>query len=344
MNVEVVMISLFYFQVKGQMTTYKFDKLPYDYYPGVTRRRKNVARGMSNTPYPEHGMRYECVNPGQPTPCYSESGNYIFHNDPNWGATFWNNPQGQRSTGHSEFPVRSSFHPSSIFPAEASNLQVQANSSNIMNNLVPRAFSAFKMADTPFYPPSSFQVSFPQTATQVWFPDETRTARSAAVQRSADCWGTFASITPGSSRSSSPLHAVEQNGSRKVTPSVPTYTGTFITPESSRPSSPLHATEQNGSRNLTPSSVPTYPGTYVTPKPSHYVMEQNGSRSVTPSSVAAAPLPMHATNRVIWSNPIFPRVHTVPYQPVMYAVPVPYERPPVITSVVGNYQGHGNNN
>ncbi|XP_078343714.1 uncharacterized protein LOC144629350 [Oculina patagonica] len=310
-------------KVKGQRTTYRFDNLPYDYYPGITRRRRKTPLGRRISTYQEHGMGH---------------GNYIFRDDPKRGATMlWSNLHGRRNTDldHSKLPIWRPYYPNSTKEAkEASNLRVHSCNS----------YDGVRHSDDlehqPINPPSSLQSSCPQTTTQIWFPEKARAKYNAQGRRNADNWGIIPSATPKLSSSSSPLQAVEQNVSRNVRLPDTTYAGIFLTPESSPSSSPLSVREKCVSRSDSPSA-----GTFacVTPESCNscsplHVVEPHVSRNVTPPGMAHPPV--RVPNSVVWPTPVYPRVNTVPYLPLMYVVPVPYEPHPVITGVTGNYQGH----
>lgn len=236
----------------------------------------------------------------------------------------WSNLHGGRNTAveNCKLPVWSSFYPDS--PEEA--------------NLTNPADHGTRSCDhVTLHPPSSFQPSCPQTTTRIWFPDESR-AKCSQERRNANNWVPFSSVAPKTSDSSSPLQALKQAVSRNVTLSDATYSGIFLTPESSPPRSP-----QNASRNTTPSPTNV---AWVTPESckscnsssSQHMTEPHVSRNVTPTGIVRTPV--RVSNGVVWPTPTYPPDSAVPYLPLMYVVPVPYERYPVITGVTGNYHRH----
>ena len=315
-----MIFTLFNFKVKGQRTTYKFVSLPYDYHPGITRRRKKIPCRRIMSAHPEYRM---------------DNRNCTFQDDPKWGATTptWTDLHGRRSTDleYTNLSICSSFHPDSPEETRFSNPDDGLRYDEVVH--------------TPLYPPSSFHSTCPQTSTKIWFPEEARASYSGQERRSTNNWQTFPSVTPKLSHPSPPLQAVQQNVSRIVTPSDAKYAGIFLTPESSRSSSPLSVTEYYASRSDTPLAA-TCGGTFasVTPEsrksssPLH-VVKPHLSRNVTPTDIAYTRV--RFPNSVAWRTPVYPRVNTVPYLPLMYVVPVPYERHhPLITGVIGNYQGH----
>lgn len=265
-----------------------------------------------------------------------EHGNYT--DNPKWRATvLWSNLHGGRNTAvdNSKLPVWSSLYPDS--PEEA----------NFTN---PADHGIRSVDHVTIHPPSSFQPSGPLTTTRIWFPDESR-AKCSQERRNANNWASFSSAAQKTSDSSSPLQALKQTVSRNVTLSDATYSGIMLTPESSPSSSPLGAIKQNASRNTTPS--PRNHGrtiAWVTPESckscnsssSLHMAKPHVSRNVTSSGMACAPV--RVPNGVVWPTPTYPPVNTVPYLPLMYVVPVPYERYPVITGVTGNYHRHHDKN
>ena len=339
-----------FFKVKGQKTTYKFDKLPYDYYPGVTRSLNSVKE-RKNSPCAENGMSYR-HDPGR--------------------EILWCSPQGQSSTQNEEIPFGIYLHPANS-PEEGRIFCAQTTTSNY--NGVTR-YDA--MERLPVNLPRPSMLPFPiSPKTQIWFREvaekNTRGHHASLSSMQSFPFHASAFATPKSSRSNSPsntlvenesrnvlpsttytvetpesshfnspLNIQEKNGSRSVTTSV-IYPRYFPTAESHRISSPLTIVEQNTSRNITPNDI--YQGPFMTLESSNpssplNVMENSVSRNVTSPAAAYPPFPVRLTNNVILPTPVCPWVHTVPYQPLVYSVSVPYDPRPVITSVVGNYLGH----
>lgn len=287
---------LFCFKVKGQKSTYKFDKLPYEYNPGVTRRRRTASYGWKISTSPNHGL---------------ERGNYSFPRHlnsaahscaHNWGTSESAGPESRNQSARLLAEEQSSFGNVTPSPATHSRSFVTPQTFHSSSDLRDTEQNAPHEVSSSFVcarNPESSRFTYPLNVVQ---QNSLRNDTPSAVMK-AD---TYASVTPESSHSRSPLYVVERNVSRNDTPSAAMYAETFasVTPESSYSRSPLYVVENNASHNSLPSGL-TYSSVYV-------------------------------TNRV----PFFPPVHSIPYLPLMYVVPVPYEHLPVITSVTGNYSGH----
>lgn len=341
---------LFCSKVKGQTLTYKFDELPYDYHPGITRRRKKASCAWKISSYPKHGM---------------DRGHNIFHSDRNCQTNSSNADDGISSGDvPSRFLLSSQFsflQPKTQiwFPEQARVSQSECGRRRANNW---RMFASAAPESCNPSPPllakeqSAFGNVTPSLATYsgsfvTQQSSHSRSDLSVAKQNvSHEVSSSFIYAgTPESSRSIYPLTVMEQNASRNDAPSATMYAETFasMTPESSHSRSPLYVVKQNASRNDTPSAA-TYTETFapMTPESSHsrtplYVVEKNASRNVLPSDLSYASV--YVTDSVSWSTPVFPPIHGIPYLPLMYVVPVSCEHLPVITSVTGNYSGHPGN-
>lgn len=334
---------LFCFKVKGQKSTYKFDKLPYEYNPGVTRRRRTASYGWKISTSPNHGL---------------ERGNYSFPRHLNSAAHSCGAddgicggvmpPSARRSSQFTSLQPKTQIW----FPEESRASQNECERRCVNNwgtseSAAPesRNQSARLLAEeqssfgnvTPS--PATHSRSFvtPQTFHSSSDLRDTEQNASHEVSSSFVC-----ARNPESSRFTYPLNVVQQNSLRNDTPSAVMKADTYasVTPESSHSRSPLCVVERNVSRNDTPSAA-MYAETFasVTPESSYsrsplYVVENNASHNSLPSGLTYSSV--YVTNRV----PFFPPVHSIPYLPLMYVVPVPYEHLPVITSVTGNYSGH----
>ena len=403
-------------KVKGKKSTYKFDKLPYEYNPGVTRRRRTASYRWKISTSPEHGVErgnYSTLTQLNSSgadagfmPPYAQRSSQLTSLQPK--AQIWF-PEEARALhnkferrrvnnwGTLESTVLESRNPSPLLFADEQNAVGNVTSSLVTNSkslVTPQSYHSssdlsvakqnishevslsFVCAN-----PASTQSTNPQNVEQ---QNASRNDKPSAAMSPEK----FASVTPESSQSRSPLYLVEKNASRNDTPSADMYADTFasVTEESSHLRSPLYryVEEKNTSRNNT-RSVAMYADTLSssTPESSHlrsplyrYDVEENTSRnntrsaamyadalsSVTPESshlrsplyrydveknASCNGLPSHlayasvyVTDSVLWPTPVFPPVHRIPYLPLMYAVPVQYERLPVITTVTGNYSGH----
>lgn len=334
------MMFFFCSKVTGQKSTFKFDKLPYEYIPGITRRRRTASYRWKISTSPTHG---------------TERGNYSFLTHLNSSgaddgfmppyalrfsqlaslqpkAQIWF-PEKARAS-HNKFERR---HLSNWGTFESPTLESRspspplfAEEQSAFGNVTPSLATYWKALVTP---QSYHSISDLSVAKQ---------------NTSHEDSSSFVCANPESTRSTYPLTVVQQNASRNYTPSAATCAETFasVTPESSRSRSPFYVIEKNASRNGTPSAA-MHADTFasVTPQLSHlrsslyrYVAEENSSRNGVPSDLAYAS--EYFTHRVPWPTPVFPPVHRIPYLPLMCVVPVPYEHLPVITSVTGNYSGH----
>ena len=365
-------------KVKGKKSTYKFDKLPYEYIPGVTRRRRTASYRWKISTSPEHGIErgnYSFLTRLNSSgtdagfmPPYAQRSSQLTSLQPK--AQIWFSEEARASQNKFErgcvnnwgtfvSAVLESRNPSPLLFADEQSAVRNVTSSLVTNSkslVTPQSYhsssdlsvakqnishevsSSFVCAN-----PASTQSTNPQNVEQ---QNASRNDKPSAAMSPEN----FVSVTPESSQSRSPLYVVEKNASRNDTPSAAMYVDTFasVTEESSHLRSPLYryVLEKNTSRNNTRSAA-MYADTLssVTPESSHlrsplymYNVEKNASRNGLPSHLAYASV--YVTDSVLWPTPVFPPVHGIPYLPLMYAVPVQYERLPVITSVTGNYSGH----
>ena len=325
--------------MKGQKSTFKFDKVPYEYNPGVTRRRRTASYGWKIPTAPTHGMERrnssfltQLNSSGADDgfmPPYALRSSQLTSLQPK--AQIWF-PEEARAS-HNKFEGRrvnnwGSFA-SAALKSRNPSPPLFAEEQSAFRNVTPSLVTHWKSLTTPQSYHSSSDLSV------------TKQNSSHKVSLSFFC------ANPESTRSTYSLN-LHQNSSRNDTPSAATCAETFASfrPESSHSRSPLYVREKYASRNETPSAA-MYADTFasVTPESSHlrsnlyrYVVEKNASRNGLPSDLAYSSVCV--TDRVPWPTPVFPPVHRLPYLPLMYVVPVPHEHLPVITSVTGNYSGH----
>ena len=366
----------FFFKVKGQKSTYKFDNLPYEYNPGVTRRRRTAWKISTS---PESSMesgnysflrRLNSVtnssgandSSGSVMPPYALRSSQFTSPQPKTQIWF---PEGARASQNecerrrgNKWGTFESAAPESRNPRPPLFTEEQSAVGNVMPSLA--TYSRSFVTPQSFRPSSSLCVAEQNVSHKVSSsvvcarnPESSRFTNPLNVMQQnasrndtpsvALCSNTYASITPESSHSRPPLYIIEKNVLRNDTPSAATYpaeTFASVTSESSHSRSPLNVVEQNASRNDTPSAA-MYADTrtFVTPESSH-------SRSplyVVEKNASHHGLPSDLTYSSVYVSdrvPFSPPVHRMRYLPLMYVVPVPYEHLPVITSVTGNYSGH----
>lgn len=322
--------------MKGQKSTFKFDKLPYDYNPGVTRRRRTASYGWKISTSPTLGMERE---------------NYSFltHRNSSGSDDGFMPPNALRSSQLTSLQPKAQIW----FPEEAraSHNKFERRRVNNWGTFESAALESrkpspplFAQEQSAFGNVTSSLVSHSKSQSY-----HTSSGLSVAIQNSSQAVSSsFVCANPESTRSTYPLNVVQQNASRNHKPSATTCAETFayFRPESSHSRSPFYVVEKNASRNDMPSAA-MYADTFasVTPKSSHlrsplyrYIVEKNAPRNGLPSDLAYAS--MYVTDSVPWPTPVFTPVHRLPYLPLMYVVPVSYEHLPMITSVTGNYSGH----
>ena len=329
--------------MKGQKSTYKFDKLPYEYKPGVTRRRRTASYRWKISTSPKHGR---------------ERGNYSFLRHRN-SVTSSSGADDSISGG-----VRPphALHSSQItslrpktqiwFPEEARAShgkckRRRANNRGTIESTVPVSHNprppllAEEQSSFGNVTPSleTHSRSFVTAQSFHSSSDLCVTGQNASHNISSSFVCARNSKSP---RFTYPLNVVQQTASRSGRPSAAMSADTYasFTPESSHSRSPPYIVGRNMSRNDTPSAA-MYAETFasVTPESSYSrsplcVVGKNASPNGFPSDLTYSSV--YVTDRV----PFFPPVHRIPYLPLMYVLPVRCEHLPVITSVIGNYSGH----
>ena len=329
-------------KVKGKKSTYKFDKLPYEYIPGVTRRRRTASYRWKISTSPEHGI---------------ERGNYSFLTRLNSSGTDagFMPPYAQRSSQLTSLQPKAQIWFSE--EARASQNKFERGCVNNWGTFVSAVLESRNPSPLLFADEQSavrnVTSSLVTNSKSLVTPQSYHSSSDLSVAKqniSHEVSSSFVCANPASTQSTNPQNVEQQNASRNDKPSAAMSPENFVsvTPESSQSRSPLYVVEKkkNTSRNNTRSAA-MYADTLssVTPESSHlrsplymYNVEKNASRNGLPSHLAYASV--YVTDSVLWPTPVFPPVHGIPYLPLMYAVPVQYERLPVITSVTGNYSGH----
>ena len=279
--------------MKGKKSTYKFDKLPYEYNPGVTRRRRTASYRWEISTSPKHG---------------TERGNYSFLtqlNSSGADAGFMP-PYAQRSSQLTSlqpkaqiwFPEEERASYNKFERRRVNNWGTFESAALESRNPNPPLFAEEQRAVGNFTPSSLVTHSKSFVTPQSYHSSSGLCAAKRNI--SYEVSSSLVCANPESTQSTYPLNVEQQNASRNDTPSAAMCAETFasVTPESSQSRSPLYVVEKNASRNDTPSAA-MYADAFasVTPESSHlrsplyrYVVEKNTSLNNTPSAA------MHADN------------------------------------------------
>ncbi|PFX25144.1 ETS-related transcription factor Elf-4-like [Stylophora pistillata] len=298
-------------KVRGQKTTYKFDNLPYNYLPGVTRRRKRVFSARKVSSRAENWKK--TGSQGQYTP--------------------------ESPTNSTEFILSPHLIPccglwETLHSSNSEIILLNPQSSHLESSPSVEENNGLHMIKTPVvYPihpltPESSPSSSPQNILE-----QNGSGRFAQ---------SFYSQTHPNKETDSIVPLYTRDGSKSRSTSMSHCHGNIPTPGSSR-----FLTNQFILEKLLPhkdkASVVS-PRQYLIPKPSHISslaksVEQSTTR-VSPSLTPCSPFPFPYPQNFIRPTYVYTPVNKAPYQPPVYPVSLRYDQHPIITNVTGNYLAH----